>query len=60
MKSIKVKFGGFVIAVVAILQGVAWYCGKNGTVFAFTSFVIGGIAGAVFGFGVKKIEESNK
>jgi uncharacterized membrane-anchored protein len=46
----KMHFACFVIAVVAILQGISWYLGKNGTVFALTSLVIGGIAGSIFGF----------
>lgn len=46
----KLVFAGFVIGVCAILQGIAWLTGRNGQVFAFTSLVIGGISGAVFGF----------
>lgn len=50
MEDKKLYFAGFVIGVVAILQGVAWLTGRNGQVFAFTSLVIGGISGAIFGF----------
>lgn len=46
----KIIFAMFVIAVVATMQGVAWYVGFNGTVFAFTSLIIGAIAGSVLGF----------
>lgn len=53
-KTIKVIFAMFVIGVVATMQGVAWYIGFNGTVFAFTSLIIGAVAGAVLGFSVTK------
>lgn len=46
----KIKFSMFLIAVVAGLQGVAWYLGYNGQVFAFTSLIIGLTAGSVLGF----------
>ena len=48
------KFGMYVIGIVTIIQGVAWVLGHNGKVFAFTSFIIGGIAGALLGFGGAK------
>ena len=53
LQEAKYVFAGFVIAVVGILQGVAWLMGKNGTIFAFTSLVIGGVAGAVLGISLK-------
>jgi len=43
----------FVIAIIAILQGGAWYSGHNGTVFAFTSLIIGAIVGSILGFSLK-------
>jgi hypothetical protein len=46
----KTVFAMFIISVVAILQVVAWIMGFNGTVFAFTSLIIGLSAGAVLGF----------
>ena len=46
----KIKFSMFLIAVVAMLQGIAWYLGYNGQVFAFTSLIIGLTAGSVLGF----------
>ena len=42
--------GVVVIAILAVMQGAAWYMGKDGAVFALTSLVIGGIAGSIFGF----------
>ena len=48
------KFGMFVIAVVATLQITAWVLGFNGQVFAFTSLIIGGIVGSLFGFSIHK------
>jgi len=36
---------------VTVLQATAWYLGYNGTVFALTSSVIGGIIG--FSLGIK-------
>lgn len=53
-KTIKVIFAMFVISVVAAMQGVAWYIGFNGTVFAFTSLIIGTVAGTILGFSVTK------
>jgi len=43
----KMKFGMFVIGIVAALQVIAWIMGFNGSVFAFTSFIIGGITGSL-------------
>jgi len=43
----KMVFGMFVIGIVAGLQVIAWIMGFNGAVFAFTSFIIGGITGAL-------------
>lgn len=56
MDKYKYQFAGFVIGVTGIMQGIAWYSGHNGQVFAFTSLVIGGITGAILGidFGIKK------
>jgi len=50
-------FGVVAITSVAIMQVVAWACGHNGTVFALTSAVIGGITGSIFGFSYKKQKE---
>jgi len=52
----KTTAGVCVIGVIAMLQCVAWYLGKDGQVFALTSLVIGGITGTIFGFsiGLKK------
>jgi len=52
----KDKFALTVIGTVAVLQGIAWFCGFNGQVFAFTSLIIGSITGSVLGFsfGLKK------
>lgn len=47
---IKYQFAGFVIGVCAILQGVAWICGFNGTVSAGIMGLIGLTAGSVLGF----------
>ena len=49
----KTIFAMFVIGVVATLQGVAWYVGYNGTVFAFSSLIIGLISGSILGFSFK-------
>ena len=38
------------ITAVTILQTVAWYTGHDGTVFALTSAIIGGITGYFFGW----------
>jgi len=46
----KIIFAMFVIGVVAALQSVAWYIGFNGAVFAFTSLIMGTIAGSILGF----------
>ena len=54
---LKYAFGGFVITVVAILQGAAWYIGFDGAVFAFTSLIIGGVVGSIFGFSLKSTKE---
>jgi hypothetical protein len=44
----------FIIYIVASLQVYAWSNGLNGTVFAFTSLIIGGVAGSLLGFSLKK------
>jgi len=54
------QFGLGVIGIVAILQSLAWICGFNGQVFAFTSLVIGGISGTILGFSFGKIEDLKK
>ena len=46
----KYIFGMFVIGIAAALQGAAWALGKNGLVFAFTSLIIGSVAGSILGF----------
>lgn len=46
----KTIFAIFVICVAALLQVVAWLMGFNGTVFAFTSLIIGLASGAMLGF----------
>jgi len=51
----KIIFSMFVIGVVASRQGVACYIGCNSTVFAFTSLIIGTIAGSVLGFSFKSL-----
>jgi len=50
----KQKFGMFAIGTVAILQCIAWCTGHDGTVFALTSAVIGGVTGAILGFTIGK------
>jgi len=49
-KTIKIFFSMYVIGVVALLQMVAWTLEFDGTVFAFTSLLIGAIAGSILGF----------
>ena len=39
-----------IIGCMTVLQISAWIIGANGQVFAFTSLIIGGIAGSLFGF----------
>ena len=46
----KTIFAMYVIAIVAINQGIAWFLGFNGAVWAFTSLIIGLTSGAVLGF----------
>lgn len=43
-------FAIIVIVIVAYLQSMAWLCGFNGSVFAFTSLIIGLSAGTILGF----------
>lgn len=50
----KTIFAMFSISIVASLQVIAWYCGFNGAIFAFTSLIIGGIVGSILGFSVHK------
>lgn len=49
----KTIFAIIVIVIVAYLQSMAWIMHFNGTVFAFTSLVIGLTAGAILGFKFK-------
>ncbi len=53
-EKIKILFAMFVIGIVTALQVFAWHSGIDGTVFAFTSLVIGAVAGSVLGFSLKK------
>jgi hypothetical protein len=46
----KYAFGCVVVLVMGGLQGYAWFTGHNGAVFATTSAIIGGVAGAILGF----------
>ena len=46
----KVIIGVVGISSVTILQGIAWVTGHNGTVFALTSSIIGGICGYFLGW----------
>lgn len=43
----------YVIAIVAALQGIAWYLGYNGAIFGFTSLIIGLTAGSLLGLSFK-------
>jgi len=43
-----------IIGLCSVTQWVAWYIGVNGQVFAFTSLIIGAIAGSLFGFSIHK------
>jgi hypothetical protein len=53
----KLTFAAYVIGVVAILQGAAWYLGYDGTVTTMVSGVILGICGSVFGMEYAKKKE---
>jgi len=53
----KQKFGMFAIGIVAGLQVVAWFCGHDGSVFALTSAIIGGVTGSVLGFEIAKTKK---
>jgi uncharacterized membrane-anchored protein len=48
--------GLIIVGLMVILQGVAWYFGKDGAITGLISLIIGGIAGSLFGFeiGIKK------
>lgn len=50
----KFYFGMYICTIVAAVQLFAWHFGHNGQVFALTSLVIGGIAGAIFGIAKRK------
>ncbi len=45
----KYQFALGITGIVAVMQGVAWLCDYNGTVFAFTSMIIGGVVGTALG-----------
>jgi len=47
------------ISAVTILQCIAWCTGHNGTVFALTSAIIGGVCGYFFGW-EKNVKKSLK
>jgi len=48
-------FGVIVIIIVAVIQLMAWYSGHNGQVFAFTSLIVGLIAGKLLGFSLNHV-----
>ena len=50
----KYTFGIIVIVIVAAMQLTAWYIGENGTVFAFTSLIVGLVVGKILDIAVKK------
>ncbi len=50
----KYSFGVIVILVVSAMQLIAWYMGQNGTVFAFTSLIVGLVVGKILDFTFKK------
>lgn len=47
---------GVIIVCMSCIQIIAFVTGHNGAILGFTSLIIGGIAGSVFGFtvGLKK------
>ena len=50
----KMIFAVVVILCATGLQIGSWIMGFNGTVFAFTSLLIGAIAGSILGFSINK------
>ena len=50
----KTMFAVVVVLCVSALQGIAWYLGFNGQVFAFTSLIIGLTAGSILGFSFRR------
>ena len=50
----KMKYGLLAIALLIILQGLAWLMNKDGAVTATLFGLIGLIAGSIFGFTVGK------
>ena len=46
-------FALIVIVIVALMQIYAWYCGHDGAVFAFSSFIIGAVTGKMLNFTYK-------
>jgi uncharacterized membrane-anchored protein len=52
----KMQGGLLAIGILAILQGIAWVCNKDGAITATTFGLIGLIAGSIFGFTIAKKE----
>ncbi len=50
----KLTFAAIVIVCITSIQICAFIFGFNGQVFAFTSLIIGGIVGSIFGFSITK------
>lgn len=50
----KMLFAAYISTLIAGLQVVAWIMHVNGAVFAATSAIIAGVAGAILGFSVTK------
>lgn len=53
-RNIQIYAGCYIITIVAGIQCIAWISGFNGSVFALTSLIIGGITGSIFGFSIRK------
>jgi len=53
-KQSQLLFGAYISTLIAGLQIVAWIMHQNGAVFAASSAIIAGIAGALLGFSIKK------
>jgi hypothetical protein len=60
ISNVKYWFAAWVISIVAIMQCVSWILGLNGTTWAFSSLVIGGIVGTMLGIKISKKEEKEK
>lgn len=52
-KTTKIVFAMYVLSLVTLLQLVAWYLSINGAIFAFTSLIIGAVAGSILGFSLR-------